>query len=215
MPGPKCASTTGSLLEEIVNRYDLDGLELDFMRFPYHFRIGHELEGGEILTAWLLEVRGLTDAAAKRLGHPVQLAVRVPAEPETARQMGLDAVRWAREGLVDLVTVTPFWETSDFNMPVRLWRRLLDGTGVSLAGGLEILVRPYRSLARRVPDAGQPRRVRRWRCSTAAPITSTCSTSSTTCPASAPACGLRPTPSRSSEPCRRSNPWIRCRGVTC
>ena len=86
------------LLEEIGNRYDLDGLELDFMRFPYHFRIGQELAGGELLTAWLLEVRGLTDAAAKRLGHPVRLGVRVPAEPETARQMGLDAVRWAREG---------------------------------------------------------------------------------------------------------------------
>ena len=48
-------------------------------------------------------------------------------------------------GLVDLVTIAPFWETSDFNMPVRLWRRLLDGTGVSLAGGLEILVRGHQS----------------------------------------------------------------------
>ena len=48
--------------------------------------------------------------------------------------MGLDAVHWARDGLVDLgLTNSPFWETSDFNMPVRLWRRLLDGTGVSLA----------------------------------------------------------------------------------
>lgn len=133
------------LLEEIVSRYDLDGLELDFMRFPYHFRIGQELAGGERLTAWLHEVRGLADAAAKRLGHAVRLGVRVPAEPETARQMGLDAVRWAREGLLDLVTIAPFWETSDFNMPVRLWRRLLDGTGVSLAGGLEILVRGHPS----------------------------------------------------------------------
>ena len=57
--------------------------------------------------------------------------------------MGLDAVRWAHEGIIDLVTITPFWETSDFNMPVRLWRRLLDGTNVTLAAGLEILVRPY------------------------------------------------------------------------
>jgi hypothetical protein len=130
-------------IADVLQRYDLDGLELDFMRFPYHFRVGHELEGGEILTGWLHDVRALTKVAEQRLGHPVGLAVRVPAEPETARTMGLDGVRWARENLVDLVTVTPFWETSDFNMPIRLWRRLLDGTGVALAAGLEILVRPY------------------------------------------------------------------------
>ena len=57
--------------------------------------------------------------------------------------MGLDGVRWAREGLVDLVIVTPFWETSDFNLPIGLWKRLLEGTNVALAAGVEILVRPY------------------------------------------------------------------------
>ena len=57
--------------------------------------------------------------------------------------MGLDGVRWAHEGLVDLIVATPFWETSDFNMPIGLWKRLLQGTNVTLAAGLEILVRPY------------------------------------------------------------------------
>ncbi len=132
-----------SLIEEFLERYDLDGLELDFQRFSHHFRIGQELAGGEMLTGWLREIRGLTQRTAQRLGHPVRLAVRCSADPESARLMGIDAVRWAREGLVDLVIPCPFWETSDFNMPMRLWRRLLDGTGVMLAGGLEILARPY------------------------------------------------------------------------
>ncbi len=132
-----------SLIEEFLERYDLDGLELDFQRFSHHFRIGQELAGGEMLTGWLREIRGLTQRTAQRLGHPVRLAVRCSADPESSRLMGIDAVRWAREGLVDLVIPCPFWETSDFNMPMRLWRRLLDGTGVMLAGGLEILARPY------------------------------------------------------------------------
>jgi len=38
--------------------------------------------------------------------------------------------------------VTPFWETSDFCMPIRLWRRLLAGTQTALAAGGEILARP-------------------------------------------------------------------------
>jgi hypothetical protein len=140
---PEVRAHYWSLLEEIVNRYNLDGLELDFMRFPHYFRVGHELDGGQIMTAWLRDVRDLTSAAALRLGHAVKLGVRVPAEPETARNMGLDGVRWAHEGLVDLLTVTPFWETSDFTMPIRLWKRLLEGTNAGLAVGLEILVRPY------------------------------------------------------------------------
>ena len=132
-----------SLIEEFLERYDLDGLELDFQRFSHYFRIGQELAGGEIMTGWLREIRALTEKAARRLGHPVRLAVRCSADPESARLMGLDAVRWARQGLVDMIIPCPFWETSDFNMPMRLWRRLLDGSGVTLAAGLEILARPY------------------------------------------------------------------------
>jgi hypothetical protein len=132
-----------SLIEEFLERYDLDGLELDFQRFSHYFRIGQELAGGEIMTAWLREIRALTKKTAQRLGHPVKLAVRCSADPESARLMGLDAVHWAHEGLVDLIVPCPFWETSDFNMPMLLWRRLLEGTNVRLAAGLEILARPY------------------------------------------------------------------------
>jgi len=87
-------------------------------------------------------VRAECAAASVRLGHPVRLGVRVPSRPETARRCGLDAVAWAREGLVDLVVVTPFWATIEFDMPMLEWKRLLEGTGVRLAGGLEIRYQP-------------------------------------------------------------------------
>lgn len=130
------------LVREQLETLDLDGLELDWMRFVYHFRPGRELAGGRAITEWTRRVRALCDETARRLGHPVQLAVRVPSRPESARRCGLDAVAWAREGLVDLVVPTPFWATSDFDLPMGEWRRLLDGTGVQLAGGLEIRYQP-------------------------------------------------------------------------
>jgi hypothetical protein len=130
------------LVCEQLETLDLDGLELDWMRFVYHFRPGRELEGGRAITAWMRRVRAECDKAEKRLGHRVQLAVRVPSQPETARRSGIDGVAWAREGLVDLVVPTPFWATSDFDMPIVEWRRLLDGTSVQLAGGLEIRYQP-------------------------------------------------------------------------
>jgi hypothetical protein len=112
------------------------------MRFGYFFGVGRELEGGKILTEFIGEVRHEIARAAKRLRHPIKLGVRVPSTPETARRMGLDGVAWAHAGLIDLLVVTPFWATCEFNMPMRTWRRLLEGTNVVLAGGLEVLYRP-------------------------------------------------------------------------
>ncbi|MBI3920671.1 MAG: hypothetical protein HY318_04570 [Armatimonadetes bacterium] len=130
------------LLREQLEMFDLDGIELDWMRFGYHFGIGRELEGGEILTQFVGEVRKECQKAAKRLGHPVMLGVRVPSTPETARNLGMDGVAWAKAGLIDLLVPTPFWATCEFNMPMDTWRGLLNGTKTKLAGGLEILYRP-------------------------------------------------------------------------
>jgi hypothetical protein len=130
------------LVVEQLETLDLDGLELDWMRFVYHFRPGHELEGGRIITEWMTRVRAACDRAAVRLGHPVRLGVRVPTRPETARRCGFDAVAWARAGLVDLVVPTPFWTTTDFDVPIGEWKRLLEGTGTQLAGGIEIRYQP-------------------------------------------------------------------------
>ena len=130
------------LVREQLETLDLDGIELDWMRFVFHFRAGRELAGGQAITAWTRRVQALCREAAQRWGHPIKLGVRVPTRPETARRLGLDAVAWAREGFVDLVVPTPFWSTSDFDIPVSEWRRLLDGTGAQLAPGLEVRYQP-------------------------------------------------------------------------
>ncbi|HHX41869.1 MAG TPA: family 10 glycosylhydrolase [Armatimonadetes bacterium] len=133
-----------ALIRETLDRYDIDGLELDFLREPYLFSPGKEAEGAPLLTAWLRGVRRLVQETAARRGHPVRLGVRVPSRPETAKALGLDTIAWAREGLVDLVVPAPRWATLEFDMPIAEWRRLLRPfPKVMLAGGLEILYRPH------------------------------------------------------------------------
>lgn len=133
------------LVRELAERYDFDGLELDWMRFGFHFRPGYEAAGMPILTRFVSETRSLLDVQQRRRGHRIELAVRMPSRPEVALGLGMDAVTWARRGLVSRITVTPFWATIDTGMPVDLWKRLLDGTNVILAAGLELLLRPYPS----------------------------------------------------------------------
>lgn len=130
-----------SLIVETLDRYDIDGLELDFMREVYLFSAGKESEGMPILTAWMREIHKLVQDAAARRGHAIHLGVRVPSHPETARGLGLDAITWAKEGLIDMLVVTPRWATLEFDMPLEEWRSLLGDAKVALAGGLEILYR--------------------------------------------------------------------------
>lgn len=132
-----------ALIVETLDRYDIDGLELDFMREPYLFSAGKEAEGTPILTAWMCEIRKLVDAAAARREHPIRLGVRVPSSPETALGLGLDAIAWAHEGLIDLLVATPRWTTVEFDMPMARWRHLLGSAKTVLAGGLEVNYRPW------------------------------------------------------------------------
>ena len=138
-----------ALIVETLERYDIDGLELDFMREPYLFSKGKEQEGRLILNQWLRDIRTLIDDAAKRQGHAIKLSVRVPSSPDTALGLGLDAPSWAKEGLVDLVVVTPRWSTIDFSIPIAKWRELL-GDRVTLAGGLEVNYQPYLGIPNRM-----------------------------------------------------------------
>jgi hypothetical protein len=142
------------LIRELFEMYDLDGLELDWMRFGYHFKPGWEQEGCDILTEFMREVRRLAKQASARRGHPVKVGARVPANPMAARGLGMDGVRWAKEGLVDMLVVTPFWVTTDFDIPLDLWRELLGPAAKSiiLAAGNELHLRPYWSQQHRLND---------------------------------------------------------------
>lgn len=133
------------LVRELLDRYDMDGLELDWMRFGWHFPPGQEAEGAEVLTEFMREVRDLTQAAAAKRGHHVFLGARVPTDPDAAVGLGMDGVRWAKEGLIDWLVPSPFWATADFDIPIERWRERLGDAQkkLVLAAGMEILLRGY------------------------------------------------------------------------
>ncbi|WP_135554424.1 glycoside hydrolase family 10 protein [Paenibacillus cymbidii] len=132
-----------ALIRELAERYDFDGIELDWMRFGFHFRPGFEREGAPLLTAFTASVRRLLDEWEQRRGHRIKLSARVPSRPDAAFDLGLDACEWAAQRLVDQLVVTPFWETAETDMPIEAWKQLLRGTPVTLAAGLELLIRAY------------------------------------------------------------------------
>lgn len=114
------------LIREFVERYPVDGLELDFMRNPCLFgrAIPYERRAAA-LREFLVEVRALLDAA----GPDRPLGVRVLQRWDLTLELGLDLESWVREGLVDLVNVSSFYETSVDN-DLAVYRTRLPGARI-------------------------------------------------------------------------------------
>lgn len=128
------------LVNEYFELFDMDGLELDWMRFPRYFCLGTEEQGSKAITAMLQKIRNLADKYAAKRGHEIKIAVRIPSRPEIALGLGLDVFEWVDQKLVDQVVICTFFSSTDFDIPIKLWRRLL-GTQVVLCAGLELRTR--------------------------------------------------------------------------
>ncbi len=109
-------------ITEVLDRYDPEGLEIDLMRFKRYLPIGREKESAPIFTQYMREIRQVANAAAARRGHTITLSVRLSSKPSEARNLGMEADHWAKEGIVDMIVATSPWETIDFDIPLAEWR---------------------------------------------------------------------------------------------
>jgi hypothetical protein len=132
---------TFRLIEEAVRRYDCDGVELDFNRFPAFFKDGTVEERVAKMNSLVERVRKMLDETGRERGRRLVLGVRVPSNygrtpptPETARQIGCDVPAWVRQGWVDFVAVSEFlFERGD--LPIDVWKQTI--TTVPVYGGIE------------------------------------------------------------------------------
>ena len=97
-----------AIIQEVCQHYDIDGIELDFMRQPIFFR--PTLEGRpvepenlEIMTGFMRRVREITETAGQKRGRPILIACRIPCRIGCNKEIGLDIERWLADDLTDLV----------------------------------------------------------------------------------------------------------------
>ena len=88
-----------ALIEETVNKYDVDGFELHLRSSPYFFHPKEIDQGRDVMTAW---VRRVYDAV-KRSGGERELAVHVPVSIQGCLSAGLDPEEWVHQGIVDVI----------------------------------------------------------------------------------------------------------------
>ncbi len=135
-------------LREVCERFPIDGIDLDFQRFPIYFPQDQGPEHIDTMTGWMREVRAMARDVGDKRGRPLLVSARVLATPEQNRSIGLDPAAWADEGLVDFLVVSHYLR-NDFPLPLAEFRKLMP-EGMPLYGSIE--VEKDRDSFRRVAD---------------------------------------------------------------
>jgi len=169
-----------AMFTEVVNEYELDGLELDFRRW-FHM-ISKPLENHRILTQLVRDTRKMLDDTARRKGRDrLLLTARVapsldrvpnvflytcdrqPVEPINAGclKLGLDVPTWIEEGLVDCICPSTWGNVLESLPMTGDFARLTAGTGVGLYPTLFTMPAWMQGVCnRRITLAGEDERAR-------------------------------------------------------
>ena len=96
-----------ALIEELLEKFDFDGIELNWVRAPYLFApdtrsgpYGYITEErfdklAPIMTRWTADIRDLLDDWGRKRGKQMVLGLRVPETPEITRDHPRSPERWA------------------------------------------------------------------------------------------------------------------------
>jgi hypothetical protein len=96
------------IINDVVRRYDIDGLEIDFYRHLYVFK---EVQDGKIskeknrqkLTSFISQIRQILDSVSIERTKPILLIVRIPDSFEYCHDLGLDIKTWLENRYLDII----------------------------------------------------------------------------------------------------------------
>ena len=106
---------------EVLENYDVDGIDLDFLRHACYFketRLGEPVSPAhrQLLTDMVRQMRELVLASSERRGKPILLSARVLETMAGNRRFGFDLEQWLEQGLLDFVSLGGF---TPFTSPAR------------------------------------------------------------------------------------------------
>ena len=102
---PEARARKLSILKELAQDYDFDGLEVDFARGPNNLPFGQLWTHRAALTQFLRDLRRFTLEVERKRGRPFLLAARVPDTLVGCHFDGLDVESWVRQNLVDILVL--------------------------------------------------------------------------------------------------------------
>lgn len=129
-------------IDEVLDRYDVDGLELDMMREAFFVQFGQEAKGFPVMKKLTEDIYAIVKKYEKKYGHEIKMSAIVPSNPNLLIERGLNVIDFA--DLLDYIIIIGRYETTDTDMPIELWKQLLRDKDVKLGCGQQCLYAPYR-----------------------------------------------------------------------
>ena len=119
---PEVRAERFAIIEEAVNRYDMDGFELDLSFAPYFFEEDKTDANSRILTDFVRDVKAAVTAAAQKRGRPMVLGARVLSGLAGNLAQGMNVLDWLDQGLLDYVVPMVYgaWDTDRCRSPLRV-----------------------------------------------------------------------------------------------
>ena len=119
---PEVRDLIVTIVRDVLSRYDLDGIDLDFLRHPAFFqetRLSQPVsqEHVDMLTDMVARIRQEVLAASQRKSKPILLSARVLPTFRLNRYFGFDIERWVQEDHVDFIVLGGGYDP--FTMPVQ------------------------------------------------------------------------------------------------
>ena len=126
-------------IEEALQRYDIDGIELDYMRWCHVFEPSEAVANTPLLTEFTRKARRILNAAGRRRGRRLLLGTRIPQTLDECRALGFDIRTWIQDELVDYICPSDFFFT-DFNIQVDRFDGLTKGTNCRIYPAIHPLI---------------------------------------------------------------------------
>jgi len=98
------------IVADVLERYDVDGIDLDFLRARWYFKESRSMEPVtqkhmDLLTDMVGKIREEVQRAGEKKGKPILLSARVFPTAALARRFGTDVESWLKKGYLDLLVV--------------------------------------------------------------------------------------------------------------
>lgn len=120
-------------VKELCERWDWDGVELDWQRHGYHLHKDHGYKMRYALTDLQRTIRQMTNRLAEERGKPFYVAARVSGTLEMCKRIGYDIETWVDEGLVD-VLIPAASSGTDPLLDIEGFKALTEGTDIAVYG---------------------------------------------------------------------------------
>ncbi|MCG3769945.1 MAG: hypothetical protein JW384_01076 [Nitrosomonadaceae bacterium] len=117
-------------VEDVLGRYPVDGIDLDFTRKRPWFLAGEEVKNAPVMTAFIRELSVRVRAKGRKF------TARFEHDPQMMLQSGLDVSAWLEEGLFDHITLGTLGDHWP-DPPVDWWVKRAKASGCLVCPGIE------------------------------------------------------------------------------